>query len=130
MSAMQETWVWSLGWENPLEKGMATHSSILIWKIPSTEEPSGLQSMRLQKLDMTEWLTLTAGWTQQRKILLNLKKSETKTSQANVGYVGCYNMHVIRVPEGRRESIRQKKYLKRKQLKSFLIDNCNDKLKW
>ena len=39
--AIQETWVRSLGWEDPLEKGMATHSSILAWRIPWTEEPSG-----------------------------------------------------------------------------------------
>ena len=45
---MQETWVRSLGQEDPLEKGMATHSSILAWKIPWTEEPEGLQSMELQ----------------------------------------------------------------------------------
>ena len=48
-SAMQETQVRSLGWENPLEKGMATHSSILTWRIPWTEEPGGLQSMGLQR---------------------------------------------------------------------------------
>ena len=42
---MRETWVPSLGWEDPLEKGMATHSSILAWRIPWTEEPGGLQSM-------------------------------------------------------------------------------------
>ena len=47
--AAQETWVQSLGQENPLEKGMATHSSILAWRIPWTEEPGGLQSMELQK---------------------------------------------------------------------------------
>ena len=41
---MQETRVWSLGWEDPLEEGMATHSSILAWRIPRTEEPGGLQS--------------------------------------------------------------------------------------
>ena len=41
---MQETWVHSLGWEDPLEKGMATHSSVLAWRIPWTEEPGGLQS--------------------------------------------------------------------------------------
>ena len=41
---MRETWVLSLGWDNPLEKGMATHSSILAWRIPWTEEPGGLQS--------------------------------------------------------------------------------------
>ena len=43
LPAMQETWVRSLGWEDPLEKGMATHSSILAWRIPSTEERGGLQ---------------------------------------------------------------------------------------
>ena len=43
--AMQETWVRSLGWEGPLEEGMTTHSSILAWRIPWTEEPGGLQSM-------------------------------------------------------------------------------------
>ena len=44
LSAMQETWDRSLGWEDPLEEGMATHSSILAWEIPSTEEPGRLQS--------------------------------------------------------------------------------------
>ena len=44
-NVMQETEVCSLGWEDPLEKGMATHSSILAWRIPRTEEPGGLQSM-------------------------------------------------------------------------------------
>ena len=47
--AMWETWVQSLGWEDPLEKGMATHSSILAWRIPWTEEPGELQSMGSQK---------------------------------------------------------------------------------
>ena len=46
---MQETWVPSLGWGDSLEEGMATHSSILAWRTPWTEEPSGLQSMGLQK---------------------------------------------------------------------------------
>ena len=46
--AMQETWVWSLGWEYPLEEGMPTHSSILAWKIPWTEKPGGLQSVGSQ----------------------------------------------------------------------------------
>ena len=48
LPAMQETPVRSLGWEDPLEKGMATHSSILAWRVPWTEEPGGLQSMGLQ----------------------------------------------------------------------------------
>ena len=45
MPAMQETWVRTMGWEDLLEKGIATHSSILAWKIPWTEEPGRLQSM-------------------------------------------------------------------------------------
>ena len=45
LPAMQETWVLSLGWEDPLEKGMVTHSSILAWRIPWTEEPGRLQCM-------------------------------------------------------------------------------------
>ena len=44
MQELQETQVWSLGWEDPLEKDMVTHSSILAWKIPWTEEPGRLQS--------------------------------------------------------------------------------------
>ena len=52
---MQETWVRSLGWEDPLEKGKAAHSSILAWRIPWTEEPGGLQSMRgCKESDTTE----------------------------------------------------------------------------
>ena len=46
LPAMQETWVPSLGWEDPLEEGMATHSSVLAWRIPWTEEPGGLHSPR------------------------------------------------------------------------------------
>ena len=45
LPAMQETWVQSLGWEAALEKEMAAHSSVLAWRIPETEEPSGLPSM-------------------------------------------------------------------------------------
>ena len=50
LPAMQETWVQSLGQEDPLEEGMATHPSILAWRIPWTEEPGGPQSMRLQRV--------------------------------------------------------------------------------
>ena len=51
LPAVQETWVRSQGQEDPLEKEMATHSSILAWRIPQTEEPSGLQSMGSQESD-------------------------------------------------------------------------------
>ena len=58
LPAVQETWVWSLGWEDPLEKEMAAHSSIPAWKIPWTEEPSGLQSKRSQRI-RHDWVTNT-----------------------------------------------------------------------
>ena len=50
LPAMQETWVQSLGWEDPLEKEMATHSSILAWRTPWTEEPGELQFMGSQRV--------------------------------------------------------------------------------
>ena len=58
-SAMQETRLRSLGWQDPLEKEMATHSSILAWRIPWTEEPGGLQSTGLQKSQA--WLATKQG---------------------------------------------------------------------
>ena len=58
MSVMQETWVQSLGQEDPLEEEMATHSSILAWKIPRMEDPGGLQSMGLQRAGH-DWATNT-----------------------------------------------------------------------
>ena len=56
LPAMQETWVWSLSWEDLLETGMATLSSILAWRIPRTEEPGGLQFMGLQRVGH-DWVT-------------------------------------------------------------------------
>ena len=57
---MRDTWVRSLGREDPLEKEMATHSSILAWKIPQTEKCGGLQSMDCKELDTTERLHFTS----------------------------------------------------------------------
>ena len=54
--AMWEMWVWSLGWEGPLEEGMETHSSILAWRIPWTEEPGGQQSIASQTVEH-DWVT-------------------------------------------------------------------------
>ena len=54
LSAMQETWVGPLGWEDPLEKEMATHSSIFAQKMPWAEEPGGLQSVGLQRVRYTK----------------------------------------------------------------------------
>ena len=61
LPTMQETWVQSLGQEDPLEEEMATHSRILAWKIPWTEEPGGLQSMGSQRVghDFTFTFTFT-----------------------------------------------------------------------
>ena len=56
LPTMRETRVWSLGWEDPLEKEMATHSSILTWKMPWTEEPGRLQSMGSQRVGH-DWVT-------------------------------------------------------------------------
>ena len=50
LPAVLQTWVQSLGWEDPLDKGMATHSSILAWRISWTREPDGLQSKQSQKV--------------------------------------------------------------------------------
>jgi len=50
LPSVWETWIRSLGWEDPLEEGMATHSSILVWRIPRTEEPDRLQTMGLQRV--------------------------------------------------------------------------------
>ena len=58
LPAMQETWFWSLAWEDPLEKGMANHSSILAWRIPWTEECGWLQSMGAQRIGHN-WATNT-----------------------------------------------------------------------
>ena len=58
LPAMQETHVWSLGWEDPLEEGMATHSSILAWRIPWTEEAGWLQSMKSRRVGCN-WATDT-----------------------------------------------------------------------
>ena len=60
LPAMQETWFRSLGWEDPLEKGMATYSSILAWRIPWTEEPGG--SVGLQRVGH-DWVTNTLTFT-------------------------------------------------------------------
>ena len=54
LPAMQKTWIQSLGQEDPLEKGMATHSNILAWRIPGTEEPGGLPSIKLKDPDTAE----------------------------------------------------------------------------
>ena len=71
---MQESWIQYLGWEDPLEKGMATHSSILAWRISSTEEPGGPQPMGSQRV-WRDWATNT-----HKLICLYFKKINKKGS--------------------------------------------------
>ena len=66
LPTVQETWVLPLCWEEALQEGMATHSSVLAWRIPWTEEPGGLQSMGRKESDMPEQLS-----TAQHTILLS-----------------------------------------------------------
>ena len=86
--AMQETWVQSLGQEDPLEKGMATHSSVLAWRIPWIEEPGRLQSMGHKELDMTEQVTLSAFFiVQLSHPYMTTRKIKALTIQTMVGKV-------------------------------------------
>ena len=76
-------WVPSLGWEDPLEEGMATHSSILAWRIPRTEEPGGLQSMGSHRVRY-DWSGLAArGW---RRGNLHLTEEKTEVQRNWVAY--------------------------------------------
>ena len=68
LPAMQETWVRSLGWEDPLEEGMATHSSILAWRIPWTEEPGDYSPWGHKESDTSEQLSRA----QQEETVINL----------------------------------------------------------
>ena len=68
--AMLETWVQPLAWEGPLEKGMATHSSIFAWRLPWTEEPGGLGPRGRKELDSTERLRLLLCFIFYRAVLL------------------------------------------------------------
>ena len=73
LPAVQETWVQSLGQEDPLEKEMATHSSIIAWRIPGTEEPGGGYSPRdCKESDTAVWLTFTS-LTQDTLLTLNVR---------------------------------------------------------
>ena len=68
--------VQSLAWEDPLEKEIATHSSILAWEIPWTEEPGGLQSLVSQKSQEHDWATKTTYYTHAQGILLSVTLAE------------------------------------------------------
>ena len=105
--ATQETWVQSLGWEDPLEKEMATHSSILAWRVPRMEEPGGLQSTGLQRV-RHNWVTSFSLYfklkeTIKQKVYFNdvtehnlLQWNCTRKKQGNQAWSG---RQIIRVPE-------------------------------
>ena len=82
LPAMQETWVRSLGWEDPLEKEMATHSSILAWRIPWTEDPDRLQSMGSQRV-RHNWATSLSLSLSIQSMLFNHGGSENRYEQLN-----------------------------------------------
>ena len=86
--AMQETWVWSLGREDPLEKGMAAHSSILARRIPWTEEPSGLWSTGLQRVGHN-WATNMQIFILVLYLVNILKPTELNTLKGSPLYVNC-----------------------------------------
>ena len=85
-------WAQSLGWEDPLEEDMVTHSSILAWKIPWTEEPGGLQSMSHKVSDTAEQLTLT----------VKTETSQIKNLPANAGGITQrgFDPYVGKIPGG------------------------------
>ena len=70
LPAMQETQVWSLGWEDPLEKGIATHASILAWRIPLTDDFGGWQSMDSQRI-RHHWVTNTFTFIRNSQLILH-----------------------------------------------------------
>ena len=85
MQEMQDTQVWSLGQEDPLEKEMATHSNILAWKISRTKEPGGLQSMGLQKVSwLSNWAHIKKAWIggkRERKRIMSKDSAVIKTCE-------------------------------------------------
>ena len=84
LPAMEETWVWSLGHEDPLKKGTATHCSIVAWRIPLTEEPARLQSMGLQRVghDWATFISLPC------LFLIQLEHVEVFSSNTVEAYIG------------------------------------------
>ena len=84
LPSMQETWVWSLGGEDALEKETATHSSILAWKTPWMEKPGGLQSWSHKESDMTEWLHFTSRGIKQQSMIKRLKTIRLYTKASKI----------------------------------------------
>ena len=95
MQEMKEMWVWSLGWEDPLEKEMATYSSIPAWKIPRTEEPGGLQLMGLRARAHTHTHTHTPTHTHtQRTLISAISKQFSKEAGLDISKKQSYHSPV------------------------------------
>ena len=83
LPAMRETWIWSLGWEDPLEEGRATHSSILAWRIPVDRGAWWATVHGVAELYKTEWLNTVMSWT---KVLCINLQSDRGTGSSEAGY--------------------------------------------
>ena len=88
MQETQETWVWYLGWEDPLEEGMAIHSSILAWRIPWSEEPGGLQSIGSWRIGHN-WATKHACMlaTHRSSVVQSLSRNNITMEYLNLGHL-------------------------------------------
>ena len=107
LPAMQETEVWSLGQKGPLEKGMEIHSSIPVWRIPWTEEPSGYSPCSQKELDTAErltlWLFLSINVQGDTWDYVNVLSSNLSPSSVNIHwwsflvnyYISCYEMMIF-----------------------------------
>ena len=113
-TAVQETPVRFLGWEDPLEKGTATHSSVLAWRIPRTEKPGGLQSMGSQRVGQ-DWATFTYlhihfyfDWIQEIRLKIisgelffsHVKTGICKNTTEETNYLLDYNVNKLLESEG------------------------------
>ena len=105
LPTMWETWFQSLGWEDPLEKEMETHSSILAWRIPWTEKPGGLSNpWGCKESDTTEWLTHTRAHAHTHKIIkylgIKLMKDGGFPKGPLVKNSPCNAGHTSSIPRG------------------------------
>ena len=102
LHAMQEMQVWSLGWEDTLERGMATHLSILTWRIPRTEEPGRLQSIGLQRVRQDQGTnTFTF-----LKVALRPSVRDTLTAWFSIGVELLYNVVLVSAVQWSESAVR------------------------
>ena len=135
LSAMQETRVWSLGWDNPLEKGMATHSNTFAWRTPWREEPDRLHTVHgITESDPNEQLTHTHthAWCR-KKLIKNILKIQGRNCQGEADKIvsckQCLGFGRAEGKEGRkgkgRGRERRKDWLAILCLGDFICEYCN-----